>query len=169
MDLDITIGFSTTNKIASRIIRWLTRGTVSHAWVAFTDPTLGLRLVMQAEVWGYEVRPWERWVRENRLVAEFSPNVDLTTSLRWLASSLGSKYDWESAFLSGVKLWFGRLWRSRFSSPKRLMCAEAVIRFLQHGGVHSMESLDPELTTPATFLDVVTRSDDFKQLPKLIQ
>lgn len=166
-ELNITIGFSTTNKIMSRLIRFVSRGRVSHAWVSFTDPVLGLRLVMQAEAWGYEVRPWERWIRENKLVAEFSVKSDLTASLRWLALSLGSKYDWRSAFLTGVRLWFGRLWRGRFSSPGRLMCAEAVIRFLQHRGIRSVESLDPELTTPVMLLDAVACSDDFKRLPQL--
>jgi len=159
--LNITVGFSTTNKLLSRIIRWVTRGKVSHAWIAFDDPTLGLRFVMQAEAWGFEVRPWKRWLRENRLVAEYRPAKDLTESLKWIARSLGVKYDWASAFFAGLWRWFGVLIRGKFNSPKKLMCAEAVIRFLQHGGVVGVSHLDPEVTPPARLLNAVEQSDEF--------
>lgn len=160
--LNITVGFSTTNKLISRLIRWVTRGKVSHAWIAFNDPTLNMRLVMQAEAWGFEVRPWRRWKRQNRLVAEFVPKKDLTESLRWIARSLGVKYDWHSAFLAGLWRWLGVWIRGRFSSPRKLMCAEAVIRFLQHGEVVAVAHLDPEVTTPARLLQAVERSDEFQ-------
>jgi len=165
-DLQITIGFSTTNKLMSRIIRWVTRGNVSHAWIAFYDHCLDTRLVMQAETWGYEVRPWERWQRENILIAEFKTQQDMTISLRWIAPALGAKYDWTSAFFSGVKRWLGRWVKSHFNSPKKLMCAEAVIRFLQHSGSYAVSNLDPETTTPASLLRAVNTSSEFQKVER---
>ena len=69
----ITIGFSTTRLLSSRIIRWITQSSCSHAFIAFDDRSLEMRMVMQAEPWGYELRPWDRWIRDNTLVAEFRP------------------------------------------------------------------------------------------------
>lgn len=162
--LDITIGFSTTNKWISRLIRWVTRGRVSHAWIAFYDHCLDTRLVMQAESWGYEVRPWARWQRENILVAEYRPQDQLDESLRWIATSLGVKYDWTSALFAGLRRWLGRWIRGRFNSPKKLMCAEAVIRFLHHGGSTAIAGLDPETTTPARLLSIVNAAPEFRKV-----
>lgn len=159
--LQITVGFSTTNKLMSRVIRWVTRGKVSHAWISFYDPTLEMRLVMQAEAWGFEVRPWERWVTENTLIAQFRPVRNLDKSLKWIAKSLGTKYDWKSAFFAGLWRWFGVWIRGRLNSPKKLMCAEAVLRFLRHGGVVATAHLDPEVTPPVRVLRAVETSDEF--------
>ena len=159
--LDITVGFSTTNKWISRIIRAVTGGTVSHAWISFYDETLQMRLVMQAEAWGFEVRPWHRWLTENKLIAEFRPVKNLTKSLQWIAGSLGVKYDWKSALFAGLWRWFGIWFRGRFSSPSKMMCSEAVIRFLCHGGVIAVSHLDPEVTPPARLLAELKKSREF--------
>jgi hypothetical protein len=121
---------------------------------------------MQAEAWGFEVRPWERWLHENTLVAEFTPKKDLTKSLKWIAKSLGVKYDWQSAFFAGLWRWFGVFIRGRFNSPRKLMCAEAVIRFLRHGGVVGVSHLDPEVTPPSRLLEAVSNSDEFSAVRK---
>lgn len=162
--LNITIGFSTTNKLISRLIRWVTRGKVSHAWIAFTDPCLGTRLVMQAEAWGFEIRTWERWKTQNLLIAEYRPLQNMTRPLRSIAKSLGVKYDWKSAFFAGLWRWFGVWLRGRFNSPKKLMCAEAVIRFLQFGEVVAVAHLDPEVTSPARLLKEVSTSTEFEKV-----
>ena len=164
-DLDVTVGFSTTNKIGSRIIRWVTQAPCSHAWVSFMDDTLGMRLVMQAEWWGYEVRPWPRWVRENRLVAEFEPvgsefREDLSESVVGMAQSLGSRYDFESAFWVGLKRWFlawsGSGYTLRPSrTPKQLMCAESVVRILASTGAGLCRGVDPESMSPGELLELV--------------
>lgn len=159
--LDITIGFSTTNKWISRLIRWITKGKASHAWIGFYDPCLDVRLVMQAEAWGFEVRTWSRWKSQNRLVAEFKPSLPMAKSLSWIARSLGVKYDWRSAFFVGLRRWFGTWLKGRFNSPKKLMCSEAVIRLLQHAGVAEVSRFDPEVTSPQCLLEVVEKSPQF--------
>ena len=167
-DLQVTIGFSTTNKLLSRIIRWVTRGKVSHAWISFYDHCLGMRLVMQAEAWGFEVRPLERWRKENILVSEYGLKHDesLDNSIRWIADSLGTKYDWAAALFAGIRRWLGIWIRSGLTSPKKLMCSEAVIRFLEHAGFSAAKGLDPETTPPAKLLEVVSSSDEFVALEK---
>jgi hypothetical protein len=164
--LDITVGFSTTNKLISRVIRWVTRGKVSHAWIAFFDPCLDTRLVMQAEAWGFEVRTWARWKSRNQLVVEFRPALPVAKSLRWIAKSLGVKYDWRSAFFVGLRRWFGTWLRGKFNSPGKLMCSEAVIRFLQHAGVAEVARFDPEVTSPQRLLEVMEKSPHFSPVQR---
>jgi hypothetical protein len=157
----ITIGFSTTNKWMSGVIRWITRSPVSHAWVGFYNPTLGLDLVFQAEAWGVELRPRKRWEKENLARAEFDairdPEGEQLRAL--IEETLGAKYDWRSAglvgWLGGMRRWLLR-WirgglRLRLSqTPSKLMCAELVVRYLQRLGF--VMTFDPEATSPLDLL-----------------
>jgi hypothetical protein len=113
------------------------------------DASLGLQMVMQAEAWGFEVRPRKRWEQENILVAEFEPiGSSLDESLRWLATNLGSDYDYRSALYVGLKRWFGRLMKSVKSTPGKLMCSESLTRMLQYAEYDAVQDLNPEITGP---------------------
>ncbi len=165
-DYQITIGFSTTDLFISRFIRWITDSACSHAFIAFTDHALNMRMVMQAESWGFELRPWKRWLKNNTLVAEFEPVAgDLEEALLYLANSLGTKFDYRSALYIGLRSKF-RLWKkSRFTlnpnfSPTKLTCAEAVTRFLQRGGYRAVAGLNPEITGPDLLLQKVLQGKD---------
>ena len=140
----------------SRIIRWVTRSPVSHAWVAFDTPTFG-RVVMQAETWGYEIRPWDLWQQQNIRVAEFVPiGPDVAPSIVELAPQyLGRKYDWKGAILAGLWRWCGRWIKGRFNTPYRLMCSEATLRIFQHSEYSSLSHFDAEVTHPRRVLDRV--------------
>lgn len=168
----ITIGFSTTNKLVSRAIRLITRAPCSHAWISFADATLGFRMVMQAEWWGYEIRPWARWAAENKLVAEFEPRGPaLLPALRKLARDLGSKYDFISAMWAGIAAWFSRWRKARLSirpsrTPHQLMCSEAVVRFLINAGFDFPPGVDPELVSPGDLMRHVSSSSQFRLLRK---
>ena len=155
---DITIGFSTTNKLASKIIRFVTRAPCSHAWLAYYDATLQSRMVMQAEAWGFEVRPWARWIRQNILIAEFRPTVAPLDIVR-LGGFLGSRYDYRAAFLVGFFRLIGRGFKGVFKDPRKLMCSEAIIRVLSWARYRAVEGLDPETTSPGRVLDCCLQWD----------
>jgi hypothetical protein len=161
INCNITIGFSTTRLLSSRIIRWATQSSCSHAFIAFDDRALNMRMIMQAESWGYELRPWDRWIRHNTLVAEFRPKgPPLENALQELAQHLGSKFDYRSAFIIGVKSLIQSWSRNRFTlnlnqSPWKLTCSEAVVRFLQHGNYTSIKRWDPETSSPGGLLKAV--------------
>jgi hypothetical protein len=164
--LNITVGFSTTRLLTSRLIRWATRSSCSHAFIAFDDRALRMRMVMQAASWGYELRPWKRWIRENLLVAEFTPQGQpLDETLRLIAGKLGSRFDYKSALLTGIKGKFDLWHKSRFSlnlnrSPWKLTCSEAVVRFLQLGKYRTASGLDPETTSPGELLERILGNEN---------
>lgn len=151
---NVTIGFSTTRKWISAVIRWVTGSPVSHAWIAFDDPSIGLRMVLQAEAWGVELRPWDRWSKENVARAELTVGYELAPIklVDLIKGALGARYDWKSAGLVGVARWVRRWVASRFSlrvsrTPGRLMCAEVVAVYLDMlGWKHA--GIDVELTSP---------------------
>ena len=163
-DYNITVGFSTTRLKISGLIRWITGSSCSHTFIAFDDQTLKMRMVMQAESWGYELRPWNRWQRGNVLVAEFRPaGPRLDEALRALARRLGTKFDYRSFLIIGIKSIFASWYRNRFSlSPERdpwkLTCSEAVVRFLKHGRYAAVAGLDPETTSPGELLRAIIQN-----------
>lgn len=161
----VTIGFSTTNKLLSRMIRFVTRSPCSHAWIAYWDETLQSRMVMQAEAWGFEVRPWIRWERQNTLVAEFQPGRPL--DIVKLATLLGTRYDYRAAFLVGLARLFGRAVKGIYKDPVKLMCSEAVVRTLQWAHYRCAADLDPETTSPGALLACCMRGAERGELALL--
>ena len=167
---NITIGFSTTKQPISKIIRWFTGSACTHTFVSFHDASLKMRVVIQAEAWGFELRPWKSWRNNNILVAEYEPiKQSLDKSLLYLAKLLGANFDFRSAILLGIKYWLFRWFKTGFTlnpnySPKKLMCSEAVIRFLLKGKYKSIKHLNPELTSPGELLGLVMESEEFKKV-----
>lgn len=158
----IWVGFSTTNKLVSRIIRWVTRGKCSHAWVRYWDASLEQHMVLQAELHGYETIPWKRWLTKNRLVAVFTPSdLDLLPSVRFIGQYLGVDYDLKSALWCGLKRWLHKRFVRPTRSPSSLMCSEAVCRMLQHSKVACVADLDPELVSPKELMERLAESPDF--------
>ena len=149
----VSVGFSTTNKWISRVIRWVTRAPCSHAWIAFNIPALERRFVLQAELWGVELREWDIWQRQNIKVAEFIPiGYDMTTAVRWITQHVGAPYDLRAGFLAGISRWLKRFVRGKFSSPGRMMCSEVVVRTLQYAQYVAVSAMDPEITRPGLLL-----------------
>jgi len=162
MTNEVIVGFSTTDKLMSRIIRWITRGKSSHAWLRYWDDTLQLHMVLQAELHGYETIPWDKWKSKNRLIAAFEPNgKNITNGVRFIAKSLGADYDFRSAVWTGLKRWFRKKSKRALHSPKKLMCSEAVVRALQHSGIECVANFDPETTSPVEIYTALNNSQEF--------
>lgn len=165
MTTKVWVGFSTTNKFMSRLIRWVTRGKSSHAWLRYYDETLQMHMVMQAELEGYETIPWKRWLTKNKLIAAYEPTeVNLIGGLRYIAQYLGADYDLKSALWVGLKRWFGKKMRRVFHSPRKLMCSEAVARALQQADVQCVKDVDPELVSPAELQAALAASSEFQRV-----
>lgn len=168
---NITIGFSTTRLLISGLIRRITRSSCSHAFIAFYDRDLEMRMVMQAQSWGFELRPWKRWVRENILVAEFRPvSHPMERALQAIAHRLGTKFNYRSAILIGIRSILASWYKNRFTlninqSPWKLTCSEAVIRFLRNAKYEAVSTLNPETTSPGRLLREILKSrKEFKPL-----
>ncbi len=119
---------------------------------------------MQAKAWGFELRPQRRWLLSNVVVAEFKPiGNSLDEALISIAQSLGLKFDYMSGTLLLLRSLLGRWSQSGFSlrvknSPGKLICSEAVIRFLKIADYRTVRDLDPELTGPGDLLREVMRN-----------
>jgi hypothetical protein len=155
------IGFSTTNKIGSRIIRWASRSKVSHVFVSF--PVMGDRLVFQANSKGVAMEWWSRFKKKNTIVAQYElvNGGDKWTGWRGaLATSqlfplLHSSYDFK-AILGFVWVligkWFGRRWKNPLAQRSAYFCSELGLLWLQAAQVANVKGYDSESAWPEDVL-----------------
>jgi hypothetical protein len=159
---NITIGFSASTGIVGKVIRWFTRGRVSHAYATYYSETLQDVFVIEANFWGYNLTPHEKWIKKNKVVAEFTCERDLAPGLRYVAKWLGATYDFWSAFGLAARRWFGKWYRNPLRDPKKLHCSEAVTMLLAKVGL--AESLDPESATPEDLYSYCLNNKEFKRI-----
>lgn len=147
----IYVGFSTTNGLLSRIIRWATRATVSHTFLIVDDTTLGGPLVIEEAWCGCRVTTLERFQKSARVVDVLVPPVPLESAVREAVAMLGQRYDW--AGLVGmlfvlVGRYLGRKVRNPLRSAHAMFCSELNTRILQEAGYPGAEALDASATDP---------------------
>lgn len=150
----IAIGFSTTDKLLSRLIRWKTsipelkpEETPSHVWIL--HDAYGSEYVMQAEWYGFGVISFEHFKKTNRVIDVISVsdmlawrNVDARARVFEAAEWLGDGYDfWHMLGFVLPALAHG-------DSPKQLMCSEAVVRFAPE----LFPGVNPERASPPRML-----------------
>lgn len=156
----IQLGFSTTDHLLSKIIRKVTNAKTSHCWLLYTDPVLGGDFVMQAELNGIVLTPWDQFVKKNVVVAVIEPVVDMKPGLLVLAEYLGSMYDFGGllgGFFVIVSRWLHRKIHNPFDNPHALFCSEAVTVALQAAKYPGTEDLVPKDTSPEDLLELLQR------------
>lgn len=161
-DMPTIIGFSTSNSIISRIIRWFTRSKVSHSYIGYYSHTFDKYMVMESTWSGFRIGNYKSWTIRNKIVYEFKCKRDLSKSLKHISNDLDLEYDYWSALGLSVRRWFGKWYRNPFRDPNKLHCSEAVAIFLQHDNL--AQSLDPESTTPEDLLQYCINSNHFEKL-----
>ena len=157
----INVCFSTSSGIFSRVIRWFTRSKVSHALITFRDQTLDKVFVMEANGRGFMLVPWSKWRQSHTMVARYRltvPQGMQSFSLRELAQSLGAQYDYVSVLGFFFRRWYRRM-RNPFDDPNKLVCSEAVARFLANSGIKRFENHGT--WTPEDILGEAQKGEEF--------
>lgn len=148
------VGFSTTQSWVSRVIRWATHATTSHAFLVvdwFGEPC-----VVQADWTGFSVKTFKRFQEEAIVVALVTPQTPIDAGLPAAFDWLGERYDYAGLFGMAV-VEFGRLlrrhWRNPWQSPRALFCSESVVKVLQAAKYPGAEHLDAASTSPEDLLE----------------
>src|SRR5574343_542682 len=98
--MNTSFGFSTPvsfNPI-SWLVRKFTKSRVSHVWFKYFDADFNMDMVMEAHELGFRLLPYERFKKNNKIVAVWSTKDDLGSGLRWAATWLGTAYDFSGLF-----------------------------------------------------------------------
>jgi hypothetical protein len=145
----ITVLFSRTGHPLSRFIRWATGSFCSHVALLYTEPTMGIDVVLEANEDGFGMLSLEQWRQRNEEVYRIDVPADLGTGLRAVAVELGERYDVEGLVGMAVVMlgrWLRRRWRNPWQSRRAMFCSELVSRVLIAGGWPV--EVDPSATSP---------------------
>ena len=148
------IGFSTTNKIISRIIRWFTKAKCSHTFFVFA--LFDRPWVLGAEFGGIELISLERFQKNNSIVALADVPELGEEAVKDAMASLGEAYDF-GGLLGGIfpiiGRWLKLKWTNPWENPKAMYCSEFVIRTLKAHKFPDIEALDATTATPQDLHD----------------
>lgn len=153
MNTDVTLIFGTTNKLLSRLIRWVTRSRTSHATLGLEIN--GVPLILEATTGGVRIIPRAKWLIDHILVAEFRPKIDLSHGLRDALTHIGAAYDYVGLFgyfwvLLGRRL--GKKLRNPLASERAMVCSEFVMHLDTGEKIPEWKDMDWEATTPEDLL-----------------
>lgn len=157
----INVCFSTSSGFFSKVIRWATRSKVSHALITFRDETLDKVFVMEANGRGFMLVPWSKWRQSHDLLSRYKLTVPADMqrfALQDIAQSLGAQYDYVSILGFFFRRWFRRM-RNPLDDPGKLICSEAVAKFLATSGLKRFENHGT--WTPEDLLEEAKKGGEF--------
>ena len=147
------IGFSTTDALLSRLIRWLTRSKVRHAFLVYFDVDFDREMVMEAVGAGFRIVPLDKFAQHNRIVDVVTPRHPIDEGLKAAVDWLGESYDAPGVIGMGLLLALralrrrARRVRNLLATRRALFCSEAVARACQACHYPGFDR-DPETTSP---------------------
>lgn len=134
--MKISVGFSRTNTLISKLIRFFIKGPISHVYIRFYDKTLKSPLILHSDFSGVQIDLADKFDIENVAIEEFvieDPKLD--DAIRKNLWHLGKKYSyvklWNWAWIIIFKRWFVRKVKDPALDPKKLICTDFVLYILQ--------------------------------------
>ena len=158
------IGFSTTDKIASRLIRWLTRSKVSHTFIRFK--IAGEDVVLHATSHGVNLDYYPKFAKKNKIVEEYMLKLtdsDTNKVISGALKKLDRPYDYLSImgfFWVLVAKSFRRRVKNPFPNRSAYFCSELVAKTLGAIEFPGAKDLDYELTSPEDLMEFMANHKD---------
>lgn len=154
--MQLRVGFSTTEHWLSRVIRFFTKSSVSHCWLAYYDDELDVDFVLEASEFGFRMIPMEVFRKHNLVKEIVNTGRFLGPAGKTLFSWLGHRYDFTGlAGMSWTMVWrrLGFRARNPGNSKATLFCSEAVAAILRLSAYPGSETLVPDQTSPQDVYD----------------
>jgi len=136
----IAIGFSRTNNLPSKIIRFFIKSPISHAYVRIYDKFLKTSLILHSDWGGVQFDLAEKFDMENIAIEEYIINDNrFDDAIRKNLWHLGKGYayikliNWAWAII--IKRWFIRKVKDPITKPSKLICSDFVLYILNSTGI----------------------------------
>lgn len=145
------IGFSTGNGLLSRIIRWFTDSSVSHAWVLYYDLDFDREMVLESTLEGVRIIPFDVFEKHNKIIKVVTPKHDLKAGFAKVGASLSEQYDFTG--LVGMIIvmlgrWLKKKWKNPWVTASAMWCSEMVAWVCKWSSYPGTELMDPHTTSP---------------------
>lgn len=155
----IRVGFSTSkHNPLSKLIRWFTRSTVSHAFLIYWDTDWQRDMVMEATSGGVRIVPIEHY--EKQIVCVFTPKHPLDAGLAKAVDWLGEHFDYSGLVgMVWVRIgrWLGRKWRNPLRSAHGMFCSEFVSRTMVAVPYPGTGQWDPQSIDPQALVEFFSK------------
>lgn len=125
----MTVVFSTSKHLFSKVIRFVTRSKVSHASISVH--LYGVPVIIESTVGGVKIYPRDKFEKENTLVYEYEVIPDVHDALQQAIEDVGEHYDYVG-ILGYIPVMIGRWFKKKvkniLASPTKMVCAEFVVK-----------------------------------------
>lgn len=151
----VQIGFSTTDKILSKVIRKITGAPVSHCWFLFQAH--GKEFILQADIGGVRITPYSKWKKKWKIIDIVTPKYPLDLSPAW--DVLDENYDY-GGLIGNAWVYLGMLFKKKWKNPlenaRALFCSELVLDVLQANNYPGSFEFESSTVTPQMIRQLLT-------------
>lgn len=162
------IGFSTTNKVFSRVIRWATGSKASHTYLLVK--VAGEPIVIHSTQQGVNCDHYKKFKKSKNIVTEYKLLIPEETEKIVLSAALkllDRPYDFPSIIGFGWVLLnkaFGRKTKNPFPNRSAYQCSEFGLEMLKTAGINGLEDFDRELVSPEDLIDFLDKCKKVKEI-----
>jgi hypothetical protein len=162
------IGFSTTNRIFSRLIKWATRSRASHAFVMVK--VAGEPIIIHATHNGVNCDHYKVFKKSKKIVVQYKLEVPEENKLAATATALkllDRPYDFLSIVGFGWVLFnkaLGRQTKNPFRNRTAYQCSEFALEILRAAGVKGLDQFDRELVSPEDLMNFLSNYSNAEKL-----
>lgn len=158
------VGFSTSKHLLSGLIRFVTRSSVSHAFMRFR--VAGHDVTIGADHRGVHAESWERFKKTSTVISQYVVDLPWQPLIPEVVADLGAGYDIPGFFGQAVVMFgtvFGKHWDNPWQKEDQWYCSEFCANLLSLAG----ESLPfkPSVITPEILLGLMAKSPHATELP----
>lgn len=160
---DLRLVFTASKTLFGRLIRWFTRGKVSHVFLEYDSSLWGGRWVAEATIGG--VRKVPSYKARHNVIFEYRATKAGNAACNSIAKYFGNAYDYINILIFA---WFIIAWRwlklkirRPHRSTKAQVCSELVARWVIAYGVPGVSGWNPEYVTPQMIADVCAANSEF--------
>lgn len=138
--MKVSICFSTTNSIFSKIIRWITKAKISHSYLKIWDQTFSANLCLHSDWDGIQIGLLEKFTIDNFTVEEYEiedPRLDEAVKKNlWHLGKFYNYYQlFNLAWMIILKRWFVRKIKEPAKDPKKIVCVDYVLYVFNEAGI----------------------------------
>lgn len=141
--MKVALGFSRTNNLPSKLIRWFTKSQVSHTYLRLYVPTFKRYFVLHADWDGVKFELAEKFDTENIVIKEYIINDkrldDAIVKNLWY---IGRRYDYVKLFNWAwaimLKRWIVRKVKDPSADPKKLICVDFNLYVFNGAGITNL-------------------------------
>jgi hypothetical protein len=127
----VKVVLTASKSLVGRIIRWITRGDVSHVLIQYPSDLWGGEWAAEAISTGVVKRPAEK--ARHAVVREYRCKFDPKPGLHAIRSLIGEPYAYEGLFIAGWLILLYRIFKKKIRKPLHTanaqFCSEVVARF----------------------------------------